>query len=54
MPLSHANVSGIEVELSDFLTTPGVILDNDLTFNNLISHLFFILALSVITDLVLP
>jgi hypothetical protein len=38
-PLSHVNVSGTEVKLSDSLTTLGVILDNNLTFNNHISHL---------------
>jgi hypothetical protein len=39
LPLSHVNVSGTEVELSDSLTTLGVILRNDLTFNNNNSHL---------------
>ena len=39
-PLSHVNVSDTEVKLSDSLITLGVILDNDLTFNNhIISHL---------------
>jgi hypothetical protein len=39
-PLLHVNVSSTEVKLSDFLTTHlGVILDKNLTFNNLISHL---------------
>ena len=37
--LSHVNVSGTEVKLFDSLTTLGVIRDNDLTFNNHVSHL---------------
>jgi hypothetical protein len=38
MLLSHVNVSGTEVKLPNSLTTLGVILDNDPTFNNHISH----------------
>jgi hypothetical protein len=37
MPHLHVSVCGTEVELSDSLTTLGVILDN-LTFNNHMSH----------------
>ena len=40
MPLSRVNVSGTEAELPGSHTTLGVILGNDLTFNNHVSHLF--------------
>jgi hypothetical protein len=59
MPLSHVNVSGTEVELSDYLTILGVILEYYTLPSSTIKSLttvndLFIFALSVISDPVLP
>jgi hypothetical protein len=50
LPLSHADISGTEVELSCSLATPGIILDN-YHFSHVCSSDLYVVALSFLTRL---